>query len=104
MIQFLAAAVITLPFAALFEGFHVQWTGEFVFSLAWLVLVLSVGAISLLNHLIRHGTAVNVASLFYLVPPMTALIAWAMFDEMLSMVSLMGLAVAVTGVALVRKT
>ncbi|MEN9903183.1 MAG: hypothetical protein RL651_1847 [Pseudomonadota bacterium] len=104
VIQFSAAALVTLPFALMFEGFHVQLTGEFIFALAWLVLVLSVGAISLLNHLIRHGSAVNVASLFYLVPPVTALIAGAMFDERLSVVSLMGLVVAVTGVALVRKT
>ena len=67
------------------------------------MLVLSVGAISLLNYLIRHGSAVNVASLFYLTPPTTALIAWAVFDERLSMMSLVGLGVAVTGVALVRK-
>ena len=48
----------------------------FIFALAWLVLVLSLGAISLLNMLIRRGSAVNLASLFYLVPPCTALIAW----------------------------
>lgn len=101
--QFLAAAFVTLPVAALLEDFHIEFTGEFVFALAWLVLVLSLGAITLLNHLIRNGTAVNVASLFYLVPPVTALIAWALFDETLGLVSLAGLAVAVTGVALVRR-
>ena len=89
---------------AYFEGFHIHFTGQFVFALGWLVLVLSLGAISLLNYLIRHGSAVNVASLFYLVPPVTALIAWALFDETLSLISLSGLVVAVIGVALVRKT
>lgn len=74
-----------------------------MFALGWLVLVLSVGAISLLNYLIRRGSAVNVASLFYLVPPVTALIAWALFGETLSLISLIGLLVAVTGVALVRR-
>lgn len=101
--QFLAAAFVTLPVAALLEGFQIEFTGEFVFALAWLVLVLSLGAITLLNHLIRNGSAVNVASLFYLVPPVTALIAWALFEETLGLVSLAGLAVAVTGVALVRR-
>lgn len=74
-----------------------------MFALGWLVLVLSVGAISLLNYLIRRGSAVNVASLFYLVPPVTALIAWTLFGETLSLISLIGLLVAVTGVALVRR-
>ena len=80
-----------------------MWTGEFVFALSWLVLVLSMGAIGLLNHLIRSGTSVNVASLFYLVPPSTALIAWFLFGETLSLIQLVGLGVAVTGVALVRR-
>ena len=102
-IQFLAAALVTLPLAVAFEGFHVQFTGEFIFALCWLVFVLSLGAISLLNYLIRHGSAVNVASLFYLVPPVTALIAWALFGETLSLISLGGLVLAVTGVALARK-
>jgi len=102
-IQFLAAALVTLPLAVAFEGFHVQFTGEFIFALGWLVFVLSLGAISLLNYLIRHGSAVNVASLFYLVPPVTALIAWALFRETLSLISLGGLVLAVTGVALARK-
>jgi len=104
VVQFLAAALITLPVAAVFEDFQVDFSGEFVFALGWLVLVLSVGAISLLNHLIRSGASVNVASLFYLVPPVTALIAWLLFDEILSTLSLVGLGLAVTGVALVRRT
>jgi drug/metabolite transporter (DMT)-like permease len=103
VVQFLAAAVLTLPIALTYEGFRVSFTGEFVFALGWLVLVLSLGAISLLNYLIRSGSAVNVASLFYLVPPVTALIAWALFGETLPTMSLIGLFVAVTGVALVRK-
>jgi drug/metabolite transporter (DMT)-like permease len=104
VVQFLAAALFTLPVAAVFEDFTVDFNSEFVFALGWLVLVLSLGAISLLNHLIRSGTSVNVASLFYLVPPVTALIAWILFDETLSTLSLVGLGLAVTGVALVRRT
>ena len=103
VVQFLAAACLTLPAAFVFEDFRVDFTGEFVFALGWLVLVLSLGAISLLNYLIRSGSAVNVASLFYLVPPVTALIAWGLFGETLSVMSLVGLLVAVTGVALVRR-
>ena len=103
VIQFMAAALVTLPFACVYENFEVQWTADFVFALGWLVLVLSLGAVTLLNHLIRSGTAVNVASLFYLVPPMTALVAWFVFDEIFSITMLVGLLIAVVGVSLARK-
>ena len=103
VIQFGAAALVTIPLAWWVEGWQVEWTGEFIFALSWLVLVLSIGAISLLNHLIRSGTAVNVASLFYLVPPTTVVIAWSLFGEQLTFVQLLGLGVAVTGVALARR-
>lgn len=101
--QFLPTMVLTAIAVALTEDFRVSWTGEFIFAMAWLVLVLSVGAISLLNWLIRHGSAVNIASLFYLVPPTTALMAWALFDERLAGMALVGMALAVWGVYLERK-
>ena len=101
--QFLPTAIVTFIVAALTEQFRVDWSGEFLFALGWLVLVLSIGAISLLNWLIRHGTSVNVASLFYLVPPCTALIAWGLFGETLSGVALVGMGLAVGGVYLARK-
>ncbi len=101
--QFLPNALVTLVVASLTESFRIEWTGEFIFALGWLVLVLSIGAISLLNWLIRHGTAVNIASLFYLVPPCTALLAWMLFGETLSGISLAGMALAVFGVYLARK-
>ena len=101
--QFLPTAAATAIAVALTENFRVQWTGEFVFALGWLVFVLSIGAISLLNWLIRHGSAVNIASLFYLVPPITALIAWAVFGETLNAIALIGMALAVWGVYLARK-
>jgi drug/metabolite transporter (DMT)-like permease len=74
-----------------------------MFALGWLVFVLSIGAISLLNWLIRHSDAVNVASLFYLVPPCTALVAWLLFDEAFTGLALIGMAMAVWGVYLARK-
>lgn len=103
VMQFIGAAAVTFPVALLIEHFHVEWTGHFVFALSWLVLVLSLGAVTLLNTLIRSGTAVNVASLFYLVPPATALIAWLMFNESFTLIQTLGLVVAVTGVALARR-
>jgi drug/metabolite transporter (DMT)-like permease len=101
--QFLPTAIATGAVVVLSDNFHVDWVPDFIFALAWLVLVLSLGAISLLNMLIRRGTAVNLASLFYLVPPCTALIAWFLFDERLAGMALVGMALAVWGVYLARK-
>lgn len=104
VIQFVPTALLTAIAVFLFEGYQVEWTGEFVFALTWLVLVLSIGAISLLNLLIRSGSAVNVASLFYLTPLCTALIAWGLFGETLRPLALFGMALAVSGVYLVGRT
>ncbi len=101
--QFLPTAVATGVVVALADNYRVDWAPDFIFALGWLVLVLSLGAVSLLNMLIRSGTAVNLASLFYLVPPGTALIAWFLFDETLAGMALVGMAIAVGGVYLARK-
>lgn len=103
VIQFIASALVTLPIALGTEHMQVDWHGEFVFALLWLVLMLSVGAVSLLNLLIRRGTAVKVTSLFYLTPAVTALIAWLMFGDMLQGLALLGMALAVLGVWLSRR-
>jgi drug/metabolite transporter (DMT)-like permease len=103
VIQFLPSLAVTALVAWRTETMIVRWTPAFMFALAWLVLVLSVGAVSLLNTLIRSGSAVNVASLFYLTPPTTALIAWAMFGETLTGLALAGMVLAVAGVWLARK-
>ncbi|PWC83058.1 peptide ABC transporter ATP-binding protein [Azospirillum sp. TSH100] len=102
-IQYAATAVALGIAAPLTETMQVQWTGEFVFALLWLCFVLSVGAIFLLFALIRRGAAAKVASLFYLTPPVTALVAWMLFGEKLGIAALAGMAVAVCGVALVNR-
>jgi len=81
---------------------RIRWTGEFVFALTWLCLVLSLGAISLLYLLIRRGAAAKVSSLFYMVPPVTAVMAYFLFDETLSPLALLGMAITVAGVAMVN--
>ena len=101
--QFVPTALATLLVAALTEHFRVDWTGELVFAIGWLVLVLSVGAVSLLNWLIRQSSAVNMASLFYLVPPCTAVFAWVLFGEVFTGFAMLGMAMTVGGVYLARK-
>ena len=101
-IQFMAAAVVLAPFALL-EGGSVRWSGEFVFALGWLAVVLSLGAIFLLLTLIKRGRATQVSSLFYLVPPTTALIAWPLFGETYSLAAAAGMGLAMLAVWLVMK-
>lgn len=103
VIQFTAALAVTLPLAFGFETMQVQWTGEFLFALGWLVLVLSVGATTMLFRLIRRGAATRVTSLFYLTPAVTAVMAWLMFGETLGMTAVFGMAIAVAGVAMANR-
>ena len=103
VIQFVPTLALSALLASQTESMVIEWSGQFIFALLWLVLVLSVGAISLLNLLIRSGSAVNVASLFYLTPPTTALIAWAAFGETLTGLALIGMGLTVFGVWLARK-
>ncbi len=102
LIQFAATGIAMGLLAIALESRNVIWSGEFIFALGWLAIVLSLGAITLLYILIRDGAAARVASLFYLVPPVTALIAWKLFDERLSTPAIAGMLIAVAGVALVN--
>jgi len=102
-LQYAATSAGLLVLALCFETMEVHWTGEFLFALFWLGLVLSVGAVFLLYILIRRGAAAKVASLFYLVPPVTAVIAYLMFDERLGVLAWVGMAVTALGVALVNR-
>ncbi len=106
MIQFVASALITLPLAILLEGLDwqlstVQWTRDFIIALGWSVLALSLGAMFLLFALIRKNAATHVSSLMYLTPPVTALLAWLLFGESFGMVGVIGMLLAVAGVAFV---
>ena len=101
VVQFAAAALVMLPIATSIETLSIQWSPRFMVALAWLVLVLSLGAISLLHILIRQGAATRVAALFYLTPPATAVMSYAIFDERLGAVAVAGMAVTALGVWLV---
>jgi drug/metabolite transporter (DMT)-like permease len=103
VVQFAASGLATGLLALLVEDNRIGWTGEFVFALLWLVLVLSLGAISLLYVLIRRGAASRVSGLFFLVPPCTALIAWPLFGETLGPLALLGMALTVAGVAMATR-
>jgi drug/metabolite transporter (DMT)-like permease len=102
IIQYSAAGALFALGSILFESQRIEWTIELIAALAWLILVLSLGAVWLLYFLIRHSAATRVTSLFYLTPAVTALMAWLMFGERLGVFALVGMGVCVTGVFLVN--
>ncbi len=98
--QYVGGALVVMAGSFLFETQTITFNGELVFALVWLVLVLSIGAIFLLMVMIRDGEMSKVASVFYLVPGVTAIMAWALFGEDLSRVQVFGMALATLGVGL----
>lgn len=103
MVQFIGASIPMVFCALLFETGNINWTGEFIFALVWLVLVLSIGAVLLLLFLIGRDSVSKTASLFYLVPVCTSVMAYFLFDEKLQVVQLIGMVVVVASVALGSK-
>ncbi len=103
VIQFLASLILTLPFALMLETQTILWTPEFFGAMAWSIFVLSGVGISVLFILIRNGEATKVTSYMYLVPAVTAVMAWLMFGERFTVTAAVGMAIALLGVALVVK-
>lgn len=103
LIQFAAALMFSFVHARVFETGAVDWHPDFLFALAWLCIVLSLGAMSLLWYLIRHGAAAKTASLFYLVPVGTAILGYLIFDEVLTVTQIVGVALTATGVAIINR-
>jgi len=102
LVQYIAVTIFFAIGAALFETRTVHWTEEFVLALAWLVIVLSIGSIGLLYWLIRHSASTSVASLFYLVPAVTALMAYVL-GERLDAVAIAGMIACAAAVFLVNR-
>lgn len=101
--QLAAAFAVTLPLALL-ETEAMRWNGELAGAMAWSVLVLTLGGSSLLYLLIQRGAATAVTSLLYLVPPCTAVMAWLLFAEPITALTVAGMALTVFGVSLVVRS
>jgi len=103
LVQYIAVTIFFAVGAFLFEDRIVHWTGEFIVSIVWLAVVLSIGSIGLLYWLIRRHAATSVASLFYLVPAVTALMAYVLFGEKLDAVAIAGMLACAAAVFLVNR-
>ena len=102
VVQYVGVTVLFGLGALAFESNEVRWSGEFAAALAWLTVVLSIGTIGLLYWLIRHSAATAVASLFYLVPAVTALMAFVLFGERLDSLAIAGMAACAVAVFVVN--
>ncbi|MFY8102796.1 MAG: EamA family transporter, partial [Ramlibacter sp.] len=109
-VQMLAALAVTMPLAML-ETEAPRWftpagalNAELAGALAWSVLGLTLGASSLLYLMIERGAATRVASLMYLVPPCTAITAWVLFDEPITALTVVGVALTAAGVSVVVRS
>jgi drug/metabolite transporter (DMT)-like permease len=103
-VQYAGALALFALAAFAFETRVIHWSGELIFAIAWLVLVLSIAAVGLMYWLIRRSAATSFASLFYLVPAVTALFAFLLFGERLDAVSIAGMLVCAVGVVLANRS
>jgi drug/metabolite transporter (DMT)-like permease len=102
-LQFLGAFIVTVPLSILFEPMQIEWNATVVLTMLWSVIVLSIGGVGLFAYMIRRGAVSKVAALIYLVPPVTALMAYVAFGETLTWVQIGGLALTVAGVFLATR-
>jgi len=103
LVQYIAVAIFFGIGAWSLENNVVHWTAEFALALIWLVVVLSIGSIGLLYWLIRRSAATSVASLFYLVPAVTSLMAFILFGERLDAIAIVGMTACAAAVFLVNR-
>ena len=104
LIQYIGAGLLFALGAFAFETREIRWSGELIFALAWLVLVLSIAAVGLMYWLIRRSAATGFASLFYLVPTVTAIFAFILFGERLDALSVLGMVICAGGVLLANRS
>jgi len=103
LVQYSVGLAVSAPLALLLEPMHIDWTPALFGSLAYLVLCNSLVAITLLLAMIRHGKASRVSALFFLVPPVTAIIAFLVLDEAIPLMAWPGMLLAAAGIYLVMR-
>lgn len=101
--QYAISAIAFAILSVATEDQIIQWVPEFFFGLAWIVFMLSIASIVLLYGMLRTGSASKVSSLYYLVPPVAAIQAYFLFDEVIGFVGIIGMAFAGLGVVLVMR-
>ena len=102
-VQAAAAAVFHGTAMWSLESPAINLTLNFGLAMGWLVIAVSFGAFSILMYLINHHSASQTSALFFLVPPVAALIGWLLLNEGLTTIDLLGFALASGGVYLATR-
>jgi drug/metabolite transporter (DMT)-like permease len=103
-VQFVTATILFALAGIIFEDWTIKVNFQFILALSWIVLALSIGSIFLLFYLLKHDSASSVSSLYYLVPPLTAVQAYFFFGERFTLIGLLGMAMAAIGTLLVTSS
>ncbi len=103
-VQFVTATILFALAGIIFEDWTIKVNFQFILALSWIVLALSIGSIFLLFYLLKHDSASSVSSLYYLVPPLTAVQAYFFFGERFTLIGLSGMALAAIGTLLVTSS
>ena len=103
-VQFATATVLFALASTLFEEWKITTSFQFFLALSWIVFALSIGSIFLLFYLLKNDSASSVSSLYYLVPPLTAIQAYLFFRERITWIGLLGMGLAAIGTLLVTKS
>ena len=101
--QAIGASIFLFFMTILIEFPYINFTFSFILSMSWQIVIISFGAFSILMYLIKHDSASKTSNLFFLVPPVSALMAWLLLDEVLTIFDIIGLIVCSTGVYLATK-
>ena len=100
-VQFATATILFAVASIFFEEWKITTSVQFFLALSWIVFALSIGSIFLLFYLLKHESASSVSSLYYLVPPLTAIQAYLFFNEKITLIGLLGMGLAALGTVLV---
>lgn len=103
-VQFVTATILFALAGIIFEDWTIKVNFQFILALSWIVLALSIGSIFLLFYLLKHDSASSVSSLYYLVPPLTAVQTYFFFGERFTLIGLLGMAMAAIGTLLVTSS
>lgn len=101
--QYSVSAPVLVGIAWITRGGAVTWVWPFIISLSWMVLVVSIGATFLLYMMLKQGSALSVSALFYCIPPVTALLDYAVYGDLLSPLQCAGMGLVVFGVVLILR-
>ena len=101
--QAVGASIFLFMIMLIFEDYYINFNNQFILSMSWQIILVSFGAFTILMYLIKVGSASKTSNLFFLIPPVSALMAWYFLDEIILIYDIIGLLFCSFGVFLATK-